>query len=232
MARDLSVVGHALAAPVRSAILGMLMDGSTRPASELAAAAGVTASTASEHLGVLLDTGLVACVPRGRQRFYAIADEAVAAALEQLGHLCPPAPAVTYRQSASARDLVHARLCYDHLAGRLGIAVTEAMVDEGWMDAALAAPTSLGETRLADLGIDVAALRSERRQLARPCPDWTERRPHLAGALGAAVAALFLDRGWVVRRAHDRGLRVTDAGATALRDQWRARIPDPASGAR
>lgn len=228
MARDLSVVGHALAAPVRSAFLGMLMDGTSRPASELAAAAGVSASTASEHLGVLLDTGLVACIPRGRQRFYAIADEAVAAALEQLGHLCPPAPAVTYRQSAAARDLVRARLCYDHLAGRLGIAVTEAIVDEGWMDAALGTPTSLGETRLTDLGIDIAALRAGRRQLARPCPDWTERRPHLAGALGAAVATLFLDRGWVVRREQDRGLRITDAGATALRDVWRVRLPEPA----
>lgn len=221
------MVGHALAAPVRSAFLGMLMDGSTRPASELAAAAGVSASTASEHLGILLDTGLVTCVPRGRQRFYAIADEAVAAALEQLGHLCPPAPAVTYRQSAAARDLVHARLCYDHLAGRLGIAVTEAMVEEGWMDAALAAPTALGETRLAELGIDVSALRSGRRQLARPCPDWTERRPHLAGALGAAIATLFLDRAWAVRRAQDRGLRITDAGEKALRDEWRARIAEP-----
>ncbi|WP_194410799.1 ArsR/SmtB family transcription factor [Microbacterium cremeum] len=227
MARDLSMVGHALAAPVRSAFLGMLMDGSTRPASELAAAAGVSASTASEHLGMLLDVGLVTCVPRGRQRFYAIADEAVAAALEQLGHLCPPAPSATYRQSAAARDLVHARLCYDHLAGRLGIAVTEAMVAAGWMDAALAAPTSLGETRLAELGIDVAALRSGRRQLARPCPDWTERRPHLAGALGAAIATRFLEAGWVVRRPQDRGLRITDAGAAALRDDWHAGIEPP-----
>lgn len=229
MARDLSVVGHALAAPVRSAFLGMLMDGTSRPASELAAAAGVTASTASEHLGVLLDSGLVACAPRGRQRFYAIADESVAAALEQLGHLCPPAPAVTYRQSAAARELVHARLCYDHLAGRLGIAVTEAMVGNGWVDATLTAPTTSGVSRLTALGIDVEALRSGRRQLARPCPDWTERRPHLAGALGAAVATLFLNRGWVVRRVQERGLRLTDAGAVALRDEWHTRIADPAT---
>ena len=119
MNRDLSVIGHALAAPVRSTMLNLLMDGSQRPASELSTAAGVSASTASEHLRVLLDAGLIRCMPHGRHRFYALADEGVASALEQLGHLCPSTEPISYRQSRDARGLAQARLCYDHLAGQL-----------------------------------------------------------------------------------------------------------------
>lgn len=219
MSRDLSVIGHALAAPVRSAFLNMLMDGSTRPASELAGSAGVSASTASEHLGVLLDAGLIDCTPRGRQRFYRIADAAVAGALERLGHLCPPAPAVTYTQTTASRDLARARLCYDHLAGRLGILLAQHLVARQWIDADFAL-TEDGGDRLSSLGIDIAALGRKRRPLIRPCPDWTERRPHIAGSLGAAIATSFLEQEWVTRRDGGRGLDITKAGHRALTTTW------------
>jgi len=218
--RDLSVVGQALAAPVRATMLNLLMDGSERPASELAAAAGVGASTASEHLRVLLDAGLVRCMPHGRHRFYAIASEGVAGALEQLGLLCPETRPVSYRQSRDAQGLAEARLCYDHLAGRLGVALAEGLVGRGWVDEDLSVVTEEGTTALEALGIDVAALRDRRRQLVRPCPDWTERRPHVAGSVGAALADLFLERGWVVRTRHRRGLRITPSGVEALRRHW------------
>lgn len=198
----------------------MLMDGSSRPASELAAAARVNASTASEHLSVLMGAGLITCTARGRQRFYQLADGSVATAFEQLGHLCPPAPTLGLRQSLHARALIAARLCYDHLAGRLGVAVTDSMVEGGWLDQESFAPTTHGACQLSTLGINVDELRAGRRALVRRCPDWTERKPHLAGALGASLATLFLERSWVTRKASSRGLTVSPGGCRALTEVW------------
>lgn len=226
MNRDLSVIGHALAAPVRSTMLNLLMDGSERPASELSTAAGVSASTASEHLRVLLDAGLISCMPHGRHRFYALADEGVASALEQLGHLCPSIEPVSYRQSRDARGLAAARLCYDHLAGQLGVALAEGLIDQGWVNEDLSVVTEEGLTHLQSQGLDVVGLRARRRQLIRPCADWTERRPHLAGSVGAAIADLFLERGWVARTSHRRGLVVTREGTRVVRSQWGAVLPE------
>lgn len=198
----------------------MLMDGSSRPASELAAAARVNASTASEHLSVLLGARLITCTVRGRQRFYQLADASVASAFEQLGHLCPPTPPVGLRQSLHARPLIAARLCYDHLAGRLGVAVTDSMVAGGWLDQESFVPSARGACQLSELGIDLDQLRVGRRALVRRCPDWTERKPHLAGALGASLATLFLERSWIARKASSRGLTVTREGYRALTEVW------------
>lgn len=218
--RDFSVLGRALAAPARSTFVGLLMDGSRRPAGELAAAAGVTAATASEHLAVLVDAGLVRCEPRGRQRFYALADDSVAAALEQLGHLCPPTPPSSYRRPREARDLARARLCYDHLAGRLGVELLESMQRQAWLSPRDAALTPAGRDALTGLGVAVADLEARTRPVVRTCPDWTERRPHLAGGLGAALAAHFTERAWVRRRDRGRGLDITRAGTEALARVW------------
>ena len=220
MGRDFAVIGRALAAPARSVFVDLLMDGSRRPAGELAAAAGVSAATASEHLAVLVDAGLVRCDPRGRQRFYSLADDSVAAALEQLGHLCPPTPASSYRRPREARDLARARLCYDHLAGRLGVELLESMQRSAWLDPEDARVTATGRTALAGLGIPVGDLEARSRPVVRTCPDWTERRPHLAGGLGAALATLFAERGWVRRRARGRGLDVTRDGTEELLRVW------------
>jgi hypothetical protein len=209
-------------------MLNLLMDGSSRPASELARAAQVTPSTASEHLAVLSDAGLTTAVSRGRQRFYRIADPAVAAALEQLGHLCPPAPVVSYRQSRQARDLAQARLCYDHLAGRLGVALTEAMTAMDWLrsDDDVLQATATGLRELETLGVDVGANSSSKRPLCRACPDWTERRAHVAGRLGAALAMFAVDAGWVRRAPHGRGLTITTSGYAAFQHHWN--VPAPA----
>lgn len=222
MAKDFTVIGRALATPARSDMINALMDGSARPASELASAAGVSPATASEHLAVLADAGLVTCTPQGRRRYYRLADGAVASGLEHLGNLCPDAPAVTYRQSRDARALAQARFCYDHLAGRLGVALTDAMIAAGWLDETDLAPTPAAPAAFSERGIDLDALPS-RRRIARRCADWTERRAHLAGALGAAVAARFLDAGWVARIPEGRGLRITREGWTALESRWGVR---------
>jgi DNA-binding transcriptional ArsR family regulator len=218
--RDFSVIGRALAAPARSVFVDLLMDGSRRPAGELAAAAGVSAATASEHLSVLVDAGLVRCDPRGRQRFYSLADGSVATSLEQLGHLCPPTPASSYRRPRDVRDLARARLCYDHLAGRLGVELLESMQRSAWLSAQDARLTPAGRTALAGLGIPVGDVESRSRPVVRTCPDWTERRPHLAGGLGAAVATLFTERAWVRRRDRGRGLDITRDGVEELLRVW------------
>lgn len=214
------MLGRALAAPARSTFVDLLMDGSRRPAGELAAAAGVSAATASEHLAVLVAAGLVRCEPRGRQRFYALADASVAAALEQLGALSPTTPTTSWRLSREARDLARARLCYDHLAGRLGVELLDAMRRRTWLTGEDVVLTAAGRDALTGLGVGVADVEARRRATVRTCPDWTERRPHLAGGLGAAVADLFTERGWVRRRARGRGLDVTPVGERALTDVW------------
>lgn len=213
MTKDFTAIGRALAAPARSDILNLLMDGSTRPASELADAAGISASTASEHLAALLDAGLVDCSPAGRHRMYRLADGGVAAALEQLGHLCPDAPPLSYRRTREAESLAEARFCYDHLAGRLGVALTAAMVERGWLTAPDLDLTDAGRRALVARGVESP---SGKRRATRPCVDWTERRPHLAGALGAAIGSRFLEEGWVRRIPGGRGLVVTPDGRRAL----------------
>lgn len=219
--RDFSSLGKALASPARSAMLSLLMDGTVRPAGELARAAGVSASTASEHLAVLVDAGLVTCTPRGRGRFYSVSGPEAAQAVESLGQMARQAPTAGYTRVRAAEKLASGRLCYDHLAGRLGVSLTEAWVAAGW----LAAPhqlnlTSLGSDGFFELGVDMTALAALRRPTTRACPDWTERRPHLAGALGAAVAGLCFEREWIVRRTGSRGVRVTDAGAGFFSRTW------------
>jgi DNA-binding transcriptional ArsR family regulator len=213
--RDFAFLGRALAAPARAAMLDLLMDGSTRPASELAAAARVNPATASEHLAVLTAAGLTQCERNGRHRFYRIVDPSVAVALEALGELCPQTAVVSLRQSRQARPVSGARLCYDHLAGRLGVELTDALVRAGRLSADFTL-TDAGAACFTGLGVDVDRLRQGRRPVTRTCLDWTERRPHLAGSLGAALASLALERIRVRRRLTGRGLLITDQGRTAF----------------
>ena len=226
MNRDFTAIGRALAASARSAILNVLMDGSARPAGELAHAAGVGASAASEHLSILVDAGVLSCVVTGRQRFYRIATPSVAAAVEHIGLLCPDLPVRSLRQSRQQRDLADARMCYDHLAGRIAVRLTDAFVAMRWLEPDALALTTSGDREFTELGIEIRALRGQRRPLTRSCADWTERRPHLAGGLGAAIAGLFQDRGWTTRRASGRALIVTQDGVDALARRWNIDLLD------
>ncbi|MEV0953990.1 winged helix-turn-helix domain-containing protein [Promicromonospora sp. NPDC050249] len=225
--RDFTALGHALSTPARSTFLNLLMDGSRRPAGELAQAAGVSASTASEHLGVLVDAGLVTRESRGRHRYYSLAGREVATALESLGVVADAAPVSGYRRSRRAEYLAAARFCYDHLAGRLGTALTDAWLRAGWLagrdELALTDPGAVG---LRELGVDVDGAVSGRRPTTRACLDWTERRPHLAGALGSAVGTRFLAAGWVTRHRSGRGLDVTEAGRALVRESWGIDLAD------
>ena len=218
MGTDFAAVGRLLSSPARAAILDVLLDGGVASATELAAVASVKPSTASGHLAALLDAGLVTMVVRGRNHYYRLAGSDVAAALEALSRLCPATPVRSLRESRNMEALRTARTCYDHLAGQLGVELLSALLRRGWLtprgdNYSLRA---LGERSLIGLGVDVAGARRQRRNFARACLDWTEQRPHLAGALGAAINETFLRDGWARRRRTGRGLVVTPIGAAQL----------------
>jgi DNA-binding transcriptional ArsR family regulator len=228
---DLAAIGALLGSPSRIAMLEALLAGRALSAGELARTAGISPATASEHLARLRDGGLVAVVGQGRHRYYRLAGPEVGSALESLAVIAPARPVTTLRQSARARALAEARTCYDHLAGRAGVALHDGLLARGWLHpmAGEYALTAQGREGLGSWGVDVDRAAAARRTLARPCLDWTERRPHLAGALGAAVLACLVDGAspWFVRRAEDhRGLRLTELGRSRLA----ALDLDPVSG--
>ncbi len=220
---DLSAVGALLGIPSRAAMLDALMTGRALTATELARAADITMQTASEHLAKLREGGLVEVVKQGRHRYHRLASPEVGAALESLSHIAPAKPVTTLRQSSRARSLAEARTCYDHVAGRCGVVLHDGLLSLGWL---VPEPGGYGLSEsgvegLLGWGVDVTTARSSRRQFARPCLDWTERREHLAGALAGAIADALIDgpEPWFARRADDhRGLRPTDLGRVRLGD--------------
>lgn len=209
-----------LADPARVAMLWALSDGRACSAGELARSAGIGASTASEHLARLVAARLLEGQSQGRHRYYRLANPAVIQVLESLAGLAPAAPVTV---AASTTPLRFARTCYDHLAGALGVRVTETLVARGALQPAQRdfQIGARGEEYLTALGVDVAsvteAARRSRRVFARSCLDWSERRSHLAGALGAALATALLEWQWLERMPRTRAVRVTRAGRVGLR---------------
>ncbi|UYQ61282.1 ArsR/SmtB family transcription factor [Streptomyces peucetius] len=216
--RDLAAFAALLADETRAGFALALLDGRAWTAGELARYAGVAASTASEHLGRLVAGGLLAEERQGRHRYVRLADDRVAHLVEELAAYAAPGPAAaprTLRESSAAHAMARGRTCYDHLAGRLGITITQAMTarrlltqDSGF------ALTERGTAWFGDLGIDLAV--KGRRPLVRGCLDWTERRPHLAGVAGARLCTHALESGWCVRIGSERAVKVTGAGEHAL----------------
>ena len=218
MNADIATVAALIGEPSRAAMLDALMAGEALPASALARWAGVAPSTASGHLARLLDGGLVACESVGRERHYRLASADAADALEALSRLARPTRVSSLHAAGRAAAIREARTCYDHLAGRVGVGVTDALVARRALilgDGSYAL-TRQGEDLLVRLGADVASAREGRRAFARVCIDWSERRPHLAGALGAAVADALFANGWLKHCPNDRTLTVTPAGAAGL----------------
>lgn len=220
---DLAAVGALVGNPSRARMLDALMTGRALTATELARVAGVRPATASEHLARLVDGGLVHVVSQGRHRYHRLASPEVGAALESLSHIAPRQQVTTLRQSTRARSLAEARTCYDHLAGRAGVALHDGLLARGWLlpEPGGYALSEAGVEGLLGWGVEVTTARAAHRRFARPCLDWTERRDHLAGSLAAAIATALVEgpEPWFVRRADDhRGLRATDAGKTQLAD--------------
>ncbi|MFI0350894.1 ArsR/SmtB family transcription factor [Actinomadura sp. 9N407] len=220
---DIAPVAALMADRGRAAMLTALLDGRPLAAGELARTAGVSAPTASAHLGRLLDGGLVTVVKQGRHRYYRLAGTGVAEVIEALSRISAPVEVRSLRQSRQARRLHRARSCYDHLAGEAGVALFAALAGGGLLDQDCEV-TEKGEERLLGVGIDVGTLRKARRRFAGECLDWTERRPHLNGALGAALLVRFIELGWVVR-GDSRELLVTEAGLQGLADSFGCVLP-------
>ncbi|MEU8060693.1 ArsR/SmtB family transcription factor [Microbispora bryophytorum] len=215
---DIAPVAALIADGARAAMLTALLDGRALAAGELARIAGVSAPTASSHLARLLDGGLVTVVKQGRHRYYRLAGPDVARTLEVLARISGRVAVRSLRQSRQARLLREARSCYDHLAGRVGVELYDALVREAGLIEADGGCllTASGAQALTELGVDVDRVRRARRRFAPDCLDWLERRPHLGGALGAAVLDRLLAREWLVRGTVPRALRLTGAGREGL----------------
>ncbi|WP_028936723.1 ArsR/SmtB family transcription factor [Pseudonocardia spinosispora] len=231
---DIAGVAAAIGDPSRTRVLLALAGGQALPASALAAEAGVAASTISGHLSKLLDAKLLTVERDGRHRFYRLATPDVARILEQLSLLAQPIPVSTLRRSTRAEALLRARLCYDHLAGRLGVAVMSALIDRGVLvDQGGTLPDTpsartpyengagaeyllspVGAVLLTDLGVRVTGPR----RAVRYCVDWAEGKPHLAGQLGGALADRLFDLGWIRRGTSRRVVHVTEEGTRGLHD--------------
>lgn len=222
---DIATVAALFGDPTRARMLLALMGGLERPASELAGLAHVAPQTASTHLAKLLSGGLVTVRRRGRGRFYRLAGPEVAEAVEALQNLSgetqvrPPGcvPEDGFR---------FARTCYDHLAGYAAVKLTDALLGHGYLCPTGTAyrVTAPGAAALARLEIQPEGFAKGRRPLAKPCPDWTERRPHLGGALGAALAERLLERRWLVRLDGTRAVHLTPRGLEGLHDTFGVRL--------
>lgn len=218
-----SAIAAAIGEPARARMLYCLVDGRARTSTELAVVADVSPSTASVHLQRLKTQQLVAVLVQGKHRYYSLAGTTVADALEALSVLAGGSrePFVT----TAPQGLRNARSCYDHIAGTLGVALHDRFKAMGWLSTASGRNgdytlRASGAEALATLGIDVDATRSLRRRFAFPCLDWSERRPHLGGALAAALLAVALKRKWLTPDPDSRALDVTGTG----RREFRARF--------
>lgn len=203
-----------LADPARVAILMALSDGREVPAGELALAAGVTAPTASAHLAKLTTVGMIGMRREGRHRFYRLVRPELVQAMEALAVLAPEAAPRTHRQARIGRAVRAARTCYDHLAGQLGVGLTQALVSRDALRQAgnQFEVTQAGSELFEQFGIDLEGVRARRRGFAPACLDWSERLPHIAGSLGAALLAALFDRRWIERTADSRAVTITVAG--------------------
>jgi DNA-binding transcriptional ArsR family regulator len=209
-----------LADQTRAAMCLALLDGRAWTAGELARHAGVAASTATEHLHRLIDGGLLTEEHQGRHRYVRLRGPEVAELVEALSQQAgPPAPVRSLRAARVSAVMAAGRTCYDHLAGRLGVAVTDAMTERLLIDQRTGFALTDDGVKWFDraLGVDLEGVRTGR-PLARSCVDWTERRPHLAGLAGARLCTAALDRGWVTRVTGTRAVRLTRAGDAALRE--------------
>jgi DNA-binding transcriptional ArsR family regulator len=218
----LAALAALIADSTRARFLLELKNEGPLPVTELATRAGVSTAAASLHLKRLQQAGAVTAERSGRQRFFQLSDPRLGRALDALQAAAPqPSPNTQSptRLTAVKPELKLARTCYDHLAGELGIALTDSLLARDLLvseDDRFYELTQRGRRELSAFGIDLAALESQRRPLARACPDWTERRPHLAGALGAALADRMFQLRWIKRRPATRGVLVTQKGHEGL----------------
>jgi len=222
-------IGALVGDPARATMVSALLDGRALTASELALAARITPQTASTHLAKLTEAGLLSVVRNGRHRYFRLAsptvgdmiDGIVAVALAKRPRYRPLSP--------QARALGAARICYDHLAGRLSVDLTDSFVAREYvvLDVEAAEITRAGIRFFTEFGIELPKLRSTRRYLCRLCLDWTERRPHIAGAVGASITRRYFDLGWMERMKRSHAVSVTPLGRRGFRETFGIDVSEP-----
>ncbi len=215
---DIAVIASLLGDPARANMLTALLAGQALAAGELAAEAGVTAQTASSHLSKLVAAGLVVARPQGRHRYFALSGDDVASVLEGLMGLAVRTGHSRTRPGPADPAMRRARSCYDHLAGELGVAMLDGLIARGQIAAVDGAInlTAAGASFVADFGIDPVGLRAARRPVCKGCLDWSVRRDHLAGTLGAALLRRLYEKGWASRVAGKRIVAFTPSGLRAF----------------
>lgn len=211
---SVSVVAALIADKSRAAILESLMNGKSYTASELANQAKITIQTTSSHLAKLVEGNLLLVEKHGRYRYYRLASVEVAEMIEMMSSFAPKPKIQSLKESRTKESIHYARTCYDHLAGTLGVNWTQYLLDNRFMiekerDYVI---TQTGTAFFESLGINIHLLQKKKRAFARRCLDWSERRYHLAGALGAAVTDYFIENNWVEKNSVNRGLLLTDKG--------------------
>ncbi|WP_439574230.1 ArsR/SmtB family transcription factor [Phreatobacter sp.] len=224
---SIAEVASLIGDPARANMLGALMAGQALTAGELAREAGITAQTASGHLARLREAGLVLVEAQGRHRYFRLSGADVAQVLEGLMGLAARTGRLRHRTGPRDPALRAARTCYDHLAGGLAVDLFEGLLASGHLAMAGSVPavTPGGRAFFVAQGVDMVALETGRRPVCRCCLDWSERRPHLGGALGSALLALFMARGWLRRERGGRLVQVTPPGRMVLRN-WTGASPD------
>ena len=212
-------VANLVGDPARANILAALLDQRALTASELAYTAGVSPQTTSSHLGKLAQAHLLEVEKQGRHRYYRLASPLIAQMLESVMAVSAHGPRRGRPVARCDEGLRTARTCYDHLAGRLGVGLADALTQRGIiaLDHDGGEVTAAGLIFFSELGVDLTAPVKSRRVFCRPCLDWTERRYHLAGHVGACLLRLCLDRGWITRQRDSRAVTITPAGATQMR---------------
>jgi DNA-binding transcriptional ArsR family regulator len=213
---DISSLAALISEPARGRILTALLGGRALPATELAQRAGITCQTASSHLAKLAEGRLLQVIPQGRHRYYRIANARVAELLESMARFAPVKESCRPEPKSPIQI---ARTCYNHLAGSLAVRITDALVYRTLLRAVGRdyQLTKKGAQWFSELGIDIVALRKSGRVFARQCLDWSERRNHLAGALGSALAEHLFERGWIEHVRESRAVRITEHGRRELK---------------
>lgn len=216
--------------PARATMVSALLDGRALTASELALAARITPQTASAHLGKLTKAGLLSVERNGRHHYFRLASPKVAEMIEGIVSVALENRPRFRPLSRQAHAVSAARICYDHLAGRLSVDLTDSLVTREYivLDDTAAEITAAGARFFTEFGIALPARHSTRRHFCRPCLDWTERRPHIAGALGAAITKRFFDLGWIERMKRSHAVIVTPLGQRGLQQTFGVDTSQPA----
>lgn len=228
---DLALVASLIGDATRANILAALLDGRALTASELAYFAHVSPQTASGHLAKLTDGKLLTMLRQGRNRYYRLATPLVGQMLEGIMAVAAEGPQRHRPISKTGEAMRTARTCYDHFAGKLGVGLADNLIQRGHLVLTPEAGevTEAGASFLGDFGVDLATLRAKRRTLCRPCLDWTERRLHIGGTVGAALARRCFDLGWLIRSRESRALAITPAGRHGLEDVFGVTLDDAPS---